>query len=64
MNFFYKHMYGSWYERRVILPIVVPIGSVSSSTPQYLIVGEYVMTEERASELMEGRKDAGKATGN
>lgn len=60
MNFFYKPMYGSWYERRVILPIVVPIGSVSSSTPQYLIVGWYETTEEQAKELMEGRKDAEK----
>lgn len=57
MSFVYKHMYGSWYERRVVLPIVVPIGSVNGSTPQYLVVGEYVTTEEWPRELEEERKD-------
>lgn len=57
MSFVYKHMYGSWYERRVVLPIVVPIGSVNSSTPQYLVVGEYVTTEEWSRELEEKSKD-------
>ena len=57
MNFVYKPMGGSWYERMVRLPIVVQIGSVSSSTPQYLVVGWYLMTEEQAKELVEERKD-------
>ena len=56
MNFIYvyKHMYGSWYERQVLLPIVIPISSISASTPpQYLTFGKLVMTEEKAQELVE-----------
>ena len=57
MSFVYKHMYGSWYERQVMWPIVVPISSVNCSTPQYMIVGYCVTTEEQAKRLMEVKND-------
>lgn len=55
MNFVYKPMGGSWYERMVSFPIVVKIGSISSSTPQYFVVGWCLMTEEQAREFVEER---------